>query len=167
MFTYATTRKQHCGRNDAATGRPLPHRPTFPFPVSVLGPHRISTRYTYLLEFPATPRKDSSESIPTRYKTAGSIVARACPDLRRASGPRPYVKHPSQKFTADSDTGHQNEPVAHAKTSLSNRDCKLLETPITPTKQSPPPSPNRDKIEGSSRISPVTLTRLTESPPPA
>src|ERR1700733_4019288 len=32
---------------------------------------------------------------------------------------------------------------------ISNRDSKLLETSATQTKQSPPPTSNRDKIEGS------------------
>ena len=33
---------------------------------------------------------------------------------------------------------------------FSNRDCILLETSVTPRKQSPPPSSNRDKIAGHS-----------------
>jgi hypothetical protein len=40
-------------------------------------------------------------------------------------------------------------PVLTRET-ISNRDWKLLETPATQTKQSPPPTSNRDKIAPSS-----------------
>jgi len=53
-------------------------------------------------------------------------------------------------FRATECYANLRSPVLNRK-AISNRDWNLLETSATQTKQSPPPSSNRDKIAPSSR----------------
>ena len=94
MLTYATTRRQHRSRSDAAPGPLFADRPIFPilFPTPTT-PFLIDSPKR--LKIPATPRKQSSRLISNRIKTDPSQNAFTRTSLSRLAAhfsifPRPF-----------------------------------------------------------------------------
>ena len=165
MFTHETTRKQHRGHSDAATGPAPADRPTFPSPLSLFHPHRISNRHPKLLEIAASHRKQSSPLISNRNEIGHS--RNTFRPISCSAGPL-FVRQTGEPLENQPPTARQQDSIAACQLNASSATSSAgesTEQPISPPSIFPLPFsiPTAFRIATSKRLKSAATPRKQSS----